>query len=106
MLRTWLCLPSPSESHGAPEPARRVLTSQNTSVSVVGDDEVELAEAGAVVAGDDLVAEALEVLCGELLAAAAELVAGVGGHHRPDARRDPVTDLHVSVATLCRSCTV
>ena len=33
MLRTWLCLLSPSESHGAPEPARRVLTSQKTSVS-------------------------------------------------------------------------
>ena len=69
---------------------------------LVGEDEVELAEAGAVVAGDHLVAEALEVLCRELLSAAAELVAGVGGHHRPDARGGGVTDLRVSVATLCR----
>src|SRR6185436_4930745 len=44
---------------------------------VVGHHEVELAEAGAVVARDDPVAEALEVLRGELLAEAAERVAGV-----------------------------
>ena len=69
---------------------------------VVGEDEVELAEAGAVVTGDHLVAEALEVLGRELLSAAAELVAGVGGRHRPDARSDWVTDLRASVEDVCR----
>ena len=76
MLRTWRRFASPRLSHGSP-PARRVLTSQNTSTSSSHDDEVELAEAGAVVARDDAVAEPLEVLGGEALAEAAERVAGV-----------------------------
>jgi hypothetical protein len=46
------------------------------------DDEVELAPAGAVVAGDELVAEAFEVGEGEVLAGASEVLTGVGGHGR------------------------
>ena len=58
----------------------RVLTSTNTSDVVAEADEVELAEARAVVAGDDRVAEALHVRGGGVLADAAEVMAEVGGH--------------------------
>ena len=69
---------------------------------VVGGDEVELAEAGAVVAREHRVAEALEVLRGEALAEAAERVAGVVGHDPADARRAGVTDLFSAVTSVCR----
>src|SRR3954452_10848179 len=55
--------------------------------------EVELSPAGAVVAREDGVAEALEVLGGDVLAAAAEEVAWVGGHAGEATPRD-VTDEH------------
>ena len=57
--------------------ARRVLTSTNTSARSSAHDEVDLAEAGAVVAGDERVAEALEVLERALLAEAAEDMTGI-----------------------------
>ena len=72
--RTCARLASSRLSHGAPEPSRRVLTSQNTSIPAVAQHEIELAEPRAVVAGQDLVAEALEVLGGEPLTAAAEVL--------------------------------
>ena len=74
--RTLDCLRSWRFSHGSRAPERRVLTSTKTSVCAVEDDEVELAEARPVVAGEDLEAEALEVLGGELLAAAGPRCAG------------------------------
>jgi hypothetical protein len=46
------------------------------------DDEVDLAPARAVVARDERVAEALEVGEREVLAGAAEVLSGVGGHGR------------------------
>ena len=66
------------------------MTSTKTSVVAVEDHEVELAEARAVVARDERVAEALEVGEGEVLAEAAEVVTQVGGHDG-DARSDRVT---------------
>ena len=44
---------------------------------VIAYDEVDLAEAGAVVAGDEVVAQALQVLKGALLAAATEDMTGI-----------------------------
>ena len=81
MRRTWRCLADETRSDGVPAPAavRRVLTSTNTSVASVVRDQVELAEAGAVVAGDQPVAEALEMLEREPLAGAAQVLAQVGG---------------------------
>jgi hypothetical protein len=51
-------------------------------VRVVADDQVELAVPRAVVAGDEPVAEALEVLEREPLADAAQMPAQIGGHAR------------------------
>ena len=75
--RTLECLRSWRFSHGSREPERRVLTSAKTSVVAVVGDEVELAEAGPVVAGEHLEAEAFEVLGGELLAPLARRVPDV-----------------------------
>jgi hypothetical protein len=47
------------------------------------DDQVDLAPARAVVARDELVAEALEVGEGEVLADSAEVLTGVRCHGRP-----------------------
>lgn len=44
------------------------------------DDEIELTESGAVVAGDKRVVEPQQVLKSELLACKAESVTGIGGH--------------------------
>ena len=73
-----------SASQGSAAPAARLDLAEDEHVAVEGD-EVDLAEAGAVVAGDDLVAEPLEVLGGEVLAEAAEVVTGVGGHAADEA---------------------
>lgn len=55
----------------------------------VADDQVELAEARAVIALHELTAQTLEVGEGEILPEAAELMAQVGGHD-DDARDDRV----------------
>jgi electron transfer flavoprotein alpha subunit len=67
---------------------------------VVADDEVELPEAGAVVAGEQAVAETLEVLERKVLAEAAEVLAGVVGHGS-DARRPSATRQH-RIASILR----
>ena len=61
---------------------RRALTSTNTSVVAVERDEVDLAEARAVVAGDDRVAEPLEVRGRELLGRLPEEMSSIRGHAR------------------------
>ena len=77
MRRTCERLRVVQVSNGMPGRPRRLLTSQNTSVPASMGDEVELAPARAVVAREERVAEALEVLGGELLAAPAERVSRV-----------------------------
>src|SRR4051794_5049323 len=55
------------------EPARLDLAEDDRVVRLVGENQIELAPARAVVAREHAVAEAHEVLCGELLSAAAQL---------------------------------
>ena len=102
MPRTCRCLRGETASSAEPAvaPRRRVLTSTKTIGRVVADDEVDLAEARAVVAREHAEAQALEVLEREILAEAAEVLAEVAGH-ADDARRLRVTRQH-PIATILR----
>src|ERR1044072_8212529 len=65
------------------EAARLDLAEDDRAIGLVGEHQVELAPAGAVVAREDAVAEAHEVLRGKLLPAAAQLPCALGRHRRP-----------------------
>src|SRR4051794_38583991 len=66
-----------------PEPARLDLAEDDRPLGLVGEDQVELAPAGAVVAREDAVAEAHEMLRGELLPAPAQRFRAVRRHRGP-----------------------
>jgi hypothetical protein len=69
------------EGEGRAAGPARLDLAEDEGVAVAGD-QVDLAATGVVVAGDDLVAEALEVPGGGVLAGAAQLVALVVRHGR------------------------
>ena len=115
--RTWRCLRGGTDSTAdpAPAPTRRALTSTKTIVSSSQHDQVELAEARAVVARDRRVAEALEMLEREILAEAAEVLADVAGHDRDatrvaclratqQSRRENCSEICVSRRSRLRRC--
>jgi hypothetical protein len=66
--------------------ARLDLAEHDRVAGLVREHEIELAEPRPVVAGEDAVAEALEVLRGELLAAPAQRLRAVGRHGRRNVR--------------------
>jgi len=71
----------PRAATGAARPPRLDLDEHERGAVV--DDQVDLAPPGPVVAGDELEAEPFEVGEREVLAGAAEVLSGVGGHGRP-----------------------
>ena len=84
--RTWARLASSSVLPRPPDAGARVLTSTEDQHPPSHSDEIELAEPRAVVAGQDLVAEPLEVLGGERSPPAAEVWRAAGSTWRRDAR--------------------
>jgi hypothetical protein len=69
------------------EPPRLDLAEDDGRLVLVGQHEVDLAEPRPVVAAEHAVAETGEVLGGELLAAAAQLLRVVGRHDASDRTR-------------------
>lgn len=73
---------------GTPRSGSPCLDLAEDEEMIRADHEIELAEPGPVVVGEDAKAKPFEVLGGKLLAAAAEEVAEVSGHAH-DAKGDP-----------------